>query len=167
MQIEPKQAAKLAGLKKQLEDLAGKGVDVSPEQLVQLVFPVGAQSYDDTGAVTFRRIIFPGKSCAQRRLLDASGGAFTGADGKSLFLLSSFLCADVNSFDGPINLVATPRSSTACYATAIYNLVPNPNIQGAYQDLQITVFTWEPGGKPAPNISVDWRCRLVSWQIIG
>ena len=41
-------------------------------------------------------------------------------------------------------------------------LVPNPNVPGAFNDLQITVFTWKPNGTAAPNVSFDWRCRLLS-----
>ena len=168
MQIEHQQLAKLAELKKQLEGLAGGGIDASPEQLIQLVLAIGAQSYDDGGDVTYRRIFFPqSNSCGQRQLLDSNGSSFSGADGKSVFLLSSFLCSDVNSFAAPVNLLVTPRSATPCYATATYSLVPNPNVPGVFQDLQVSIFTWAPGGTAAPNIAVDWRCRLVSLPIIG
>jgi hypothetical protein len=45
-------------------------------------------------------------------------------------------------------------------------LVPNPNVPGAFSDLQITVFTFKPNGTAAPNVSFDWRCRLLQFQTI-
>jgi hypothetical protein len=167
MPLDAQQNAKIADLKKQLEGLAGGPLDASPELLIQLSFPVGAQTYDDNGAVTFRRIILGGKFCSDLRLLDADGAATTGADGKTTFLLSSFLCATVNAFGAPVNLVATPRSATPCYTTTSYDLVPDPNAPGSFRDLQVTLYAWGPDGKPAPNIAIDWRCRLVSYPIIG
>jgi len=32
--------------------------------------------------------------------------------------------------------------------------------------LQITVFTFKPNGTAAPNVSFDWRCRLLAIQTI-
>jgi hypothetical protein len=164
--MDPQQSTKLAELKKQLEGLAGGQIDVAQEELVQLNFPMCGQTYTPDATVTFRRIILPGKFCSQMRLLDAHGGATTGTDGKGTFLLSGFLCSSVNSFAPPVNLLATPRSATPAYVTSTYTLVPNPNAQGTFQDLEITLFTWGANGKAAPNISVDWRCRLVAFEII-
>jgi hypothetical protein len=45
--------------------------------------------------------------------------------------------------------------------TTTHALVDNGN------DVQITVFAWNAGGAAAPNVSFDWRCRVVSNQIIG
>jgi hypothetical protein len=47
-----------------------------------------------------------------------------------------------------------------------HTLVPNPGAPGSFSDLQIVVSTWGANGQPAPNISFDWRCRLLSFQII-
>lgn len=167
MPLDDQQRAKIADIKKQIEELAGGPVQVSPEQVVQFSFPVCAQTYNDDGTVTFERIIVGGKYCSQLRLLDADGAATTGADGKATFLLSSYLCATANSFAAPVNLVATPRSTTPCYVTTSYDLVPYPNPPGGFRDLQVTLFAWGPDGKPASNITIDWRCRLVAYQIIG
>ena len=45
-------------------------------------------------------------------------------------------------------------------------LVPNQSVPGAFSDLQITVFTFKPNGTAAPNVSFDWRCRLLQFQTI-
>jgi hypothetical protein len=164
MELDTQTAGKLDNLKKQLEDLAGREIDASREQLIQLNFAVGAQTYDNNGDVTSRSIIFPNKSCAIRRLLDASGSSTTEANGKVTFLLSGFLCASVNSFAAPVNLVATPRAETPCYVTTSYSFVPNSS---SPTDLQITLAAWHPNGTAAPKVGIDWRCRLVSIQIIG
>lgn len=168
MDIDPKNAAKLKQLKKQLDDLAGKNLDVSAEQLIHFIFPIASQSIDDPGTVTFQRIFFPfpGKSCSQMRLLDVAGNSSTGDDGKRVFLLSDFLCSTNNAFAAPVSLVATPRSASPCYATTTLTLVPNPALPTSFSDVQITVFAWNPNGSPAPGVSIDWRCRLPSFEII-
>ena len=166
MGIDTKKASQLDKLRKDLQDIAGKEVDISPDRLINFIFPIASSSFDDPGDVTFERIFFPGKSCSPMRLLDVAGNSSTAADGKRVFLLSDFLCSTNNSFAAPVNLVATPRSTSPCYATTTLNLVPNPSAPNFFSDVQITVLSWSPNGSPAPNISVDWRCRLVSFQII-
>ena len=100
------------------------------------------------------------------KLLDVAGNSGTLSDGKRTFLLSDFLCSTNNSFAAPVNLVATPRATSPCYATSTLTLVQNPTLPSAFSDVQITIFTWAPNGSPAPSVSVDWRCRLVQFDII-
>jgi hypothetical protein len=166
MEIDTKKAAKLEQLKKQLDDIAGRDVDVSADKALHFIFPIASQSYDDNGVVTYQRIFFPSKSCAQRRLLDVAGSSVTADDGKRVFLLTDFLCSTVNAFDAPVNLVVTPRSTTPFYVTTEYTLVQNPSLPTSFSDLQITVLSWNPNGSPAPGVAFDWRCRLISYPII-
>jgi hypothetical protein len=166
MEIDAALSAKLAELKKQLEGISGQKIDASPEQLFPLFFRVSLASSED-GTILSRGLIFPGTSCSQAsalpaNLLDVSSRSTTGADGKAVFLLSNFICSTVNSFAEPVNVVVTPNAATPCYATMTHVLVPKPNAPGVFNDLQITVFTWTPNGTVAPNISFDWRCRLLS-----
>jgi hypothetical protein len=119
-----------------------------------------------------RNVIFPGKSCTQAStlpasFLDVSSSSSTDASGRQVFLLTDFICSTANSFGAPVTLVVTPFARTPCYATMTHTLVPNPSAPGSFNDLQIAVFTWDANGQPAPNISFDWRCRLLSFQIIG
>jgi hypothetical protein len=116
--------------------------------------------------VTHRRIIRPGKSCTDARLMDVTGQAVTAGNGAVTFLLSSFICADVLSVLPPVNLVATPVSAKPFLATTQVKLVPNPTVPGAFSDLEITLLAWSPGGSPAPDVAIDWRCRLVEVEII-
>jgi hypothetical protein len=155
----------LKELRRQLDELAGKQVDVSDDNLIHFTFPIASSSVED-GSVTFERIIFPGKTCSQMQLLDVAGDSTTGGNGQRAFRLSDFLCSTLNSFAAPVTLVATPRATTPCYVTTSLTLVPNPALPGTFTDVQITLFTWQPAGTPAPGISVDWRCRLVSFPII-
>ena len=166
MDIDPRKARLLKDLRKQLNELAGRQIEVSDEHLIHFIFPIASSSVDDAGVVTFERIFFPGKSCSQMRLLDVAGNSTTGDDGQRTFLLSDFLCSTDNSFAAPVNLVATPRSTSPCYTTTSLTLVPNPALPNTFKDVQITAFSWAPNGAPAPGISVDWRCRLVQFQII-
>jgi hypothetical protein len=170
MEIDDKLLKKLAELKKQLEGISGQKIDASPEQLISLFFRVSLLSSED-GVIMSRSFIFPGKSCSQAsalpaNLFDVSSRSSTGADGKAVFLLSDFICSTINSFAEPVNVVVTPNATTPCYATMTHVLVPNPNVPGAFNDLQITVFTFKPNGTAAPNVSFDWRCRLLSIQTI-
>jgi hypothetical protein len=149
-----------AEVKKQLEAMAGQEVDITPDQIAILQFPLGA--HDITEGVVASRIIFPPrKICTPSPLLDASGAAFTGAAGNVTFLLSNVICLPpVRSLAEPVNLLATAHSTTPFYVTTTHTLV-------AGTDVQITLFAWDPKGNPAPNVSVHWRCRVVSNQIIG
>src|SRR5256885_521132 len=148
MEIDAKLSAQLAELKKQLEHISGHKIDASPEQLIPLFFRVSLLTSED-GTVMSRSFIFPGKTCTQASAIQASLFDFTsrsttGTDGKLTFLLSNFICSTNNSFGEPVNVVVTPNSSTPCYATMTHSLVPNPSAPGAFNDLQINVFTWKP-----------------------
>jgi hypothetical protein len=143
---------------------SGKHLDLSVEKLINFIFPVASHDYQN-GEVTFQHIFLPGKSCSNMRLLDVAGNSSTADDGKHAFLLSVCICTQ-NLFAAPVNLVATPRSEKPCYTTTMLNLVPSPTWPGFFSDVQITVFTWSPNGSPAPNVSVDWRCRLPWPEII-
>jgi hypothetical protein len=171
MEDEATTSAKLAELRQHLENISGQQIDASDEQLLQLFFRVSLSSYED-GTIMSRSIIFPGKSCTQASalpasFLDVSSSASTDATGQRTFLLTDFICSTLNSFAAPVSLLVTPNTQTPCYATMTHTLVPDPNAPGRFNDLQFTVFTWNANGRPAPNISFDWRCRLLSFQIIG
>ncbi|HEY1502249.1 MAG TPA: hypothetical protein VGF88_21915 [Acidobacteriaceae bacterium] len=152
-------------LKKQLEAITGEKVNIPDDLIRQLRWPVGAHNYSD-GDVLWRSIFFPaGKSCVDSTLLDASGSSTTGASGAVTFPLSSVLCEQVY-LAAPINVQATVRMATPAFLTMTYALVPVPNYPGTYTDLNITVYTWDANGKPAPNVDFDWRCRVVSIPVI-
>src|SRR6516162_6365882 len=170
MSIDPEMARKLAELKKQLEEVTGREIDASPEQLAIFAFPVGSAFYaaaHESAEVLWRRIIFPGKFCvAPVRLLEASGRSTTGSDGKSVFLLSVFICSGANEFSEPVYLLATPHVATACYMTMTHEIIPRDPPSPPFNDVRITAYSWAPNGIAAPNISFDWRCRVPSAEII-
>jgi hypothetical protein len=153
--------------RKQLESIAGTNIE--PEQLIRFRFPVGTFDYQ-SGSIAWQNLIIfpqPGLSCTDASLLDASGLTTTGANGQVTFLLSQFVCLPlVRAFAAPINVVATARSSSPFFLTATLTLVPDPNNAASNNDVQITLYAWDAAGKPAPSVSVDWRCRLVSLPII-
>jgi hypothetical protein len=65
MVLDPQLTTKLAELKKQLEGIAGREVDLSVAQLRLGIFPLAASTYladhdaDNDAWVTYERIIFP------------------------------------------------------------------------------------------------------------
>ena len=62
--------------------------------------------------------------------------------------------------------MATPFSARPVSVTTQYKLVPDPTVAGAFIDLEITLMAWSSGGSPAPEVVIDWRCRLVEVDII-
>jgi hypothetical protein len=156
-----------AEVKKQLEALAGREIDVSGEQLLKLWFPAGASSYGE-GSVTWKSVFIAGKRCDPATILDASGTSFTGSNGTRVFLLSEFVCfAQVNILAEPINVVATPRASTPSFLTMTHQLVKADGATNYQDDVSISVFTWDANGAAAPNVAFAWRCRVVSVPVIG
>ena len=155
---------KMAELKKQLEALAGHEIDASPQQIIKFRYPVSSSTSAD-GSTTWRSIFFPGKSCSDANLLDVDGAGWTGANGQQTFLLSDVLCWSSFVFAYPANVVATARGGSPFFLTTDYHTVgPAPGTLNT--DLQITVYAWQPGGAPAPGVSYDWRCSVVSVPII-
>jgi hypothetical protein len=167
MEKKPAKAVDPAEVKKQLEALAGQKIDIPEDQIAIFRWPVGAHDYVD-GTVLWRSIIFPGQNCIASTLLDGSGVTATGANGQVTFLLSSFICLPlVRSLAEPVNVLATPRTTTPVFVTATHILVLDPNNPHSYNDVQITVYSWDTNVALAPGVPFDWRCRLVSNQIIG
>ena len=156
----------LQALRKQLEAAAGKKIDIADDLLLQFRWPVSTYSYSD-GEVLWRTIFFPlpGKSCVESTLLDVSGSGTTGADGTVTFLLKNYYCDALYLF-APVNLEATVRGTSAAFLTMTYTLLAEPASSPYYDDLSVTVYTWDANGKPAPNVDFDWRCRVVSSPII-
>ena len=165
--------AKLVKLRTQLEEIEGRKIDASPEQLISLVFPIASHTYlalhqsDNDAWVTKRRFIFPIPICTDSRLLDSSGLFATGTDGKLVFRLRSLLCGrdDIAQFDEPVNILATPQGQQPHYVTIAHQLIRDPNLP-FFTDVEITASTWNPDGTPAPIVPFYWRCRVVADSII-
>jgi hypothetical protein len=151
-------------VRKQLEAATGKKIDVPDDLILHFRWPVSAYTFTE-GDVLWRNILFPpGKSCVDSTLLDLSATGWTDASGSVTFLLSSYYC-DALDLAAPVNLEATVRGTSPAFPTVTYTLVQPPN-SSYYNDLSITVYTWDANGKPAPNVEFDWRCRVVSIPII-
>jgi hypothetical protein len=162
MENKQEKLPKAEEVKKQLEALAGRDLHVPADQLLRLWYPAGAYSYTD-GNACWRSVlpIIPGKSCSGANLLDVSGVNETADNGQLVFPISAVVCfTDAYALNEPINVLVTPRSSSPCFATQTHALI-NSNT-----DVQITVYTWDANGNPAPNVAFDWRCRVVYEPII-
>jgi hypothetical protein len=156
-----KKPANPVDVQKQLETIVGHKIEVTAEQIKTFRYAVGAHDYTD-GTILWISIIFPGRSCIPSTLLDASGVSSSGTDEKRVFLLSDFVrLPQLRSLAEPINVLATARSTSPFFLTTAHALVNNAT------DAEITVFAWDAKGAPAPNVAFDWRCRVVSNQIIG
>jgi hypothetical protein len=154
----------LAELKRQVGDLTGEQQPLTDQQIINLIHPVSAQTVTN-GSVTFSGIILPQKFCRDFDLLDVTGQVATAGNGRVTFPLSAFICSPLN-YVPPVNLVATPFSSRPVYVTTQYKLVPSSASPGVFSDLEITLLAWLPSGSPAPEVVIDWRCRMVLANII-
>ena len=146
---------------KDVEAVDGDKLPLTAAERITFVRPVASSTISD-GTTTLRSLFvgFPNR-CVQSKLLDVTGIAASGSDGKSSFRLTSFLCPEGNfRFGFPVNVVATPLSATPCFPTLVHTLVNN----GA--DVEIQVSTWDADGAAAPNVSFDWRCRVELVNII-
>lgn len=154
-----------AGVKKQLEAIAEKKLDVTEEQVKFLRWPVGA--HDVTDGTVLWKGLFHGQTCVPSPLLDGSGVSSSGASGQVTFLLSSFVCLPlVRSLAEPVNLLATARSANPFFVTLTHKMVADPNSPQSFNDVEITAYVWDANGAPAPGVAFDWRCRVVSYPII-
>ena len=146
---------------KNVEAVDDSKLTLTAAERITLLRPVAASTISD-GSTTLRSLFvgLPNR-CVASKLLDVTGIAASGTDGKSRFRLLSFLCPEGNfHFGFPINVIATPLSTTPRFLTLVHTLVNN----GA--DVEIEVSTWDATGEPAPNVSFDWRCRVELVNII-
>ena len=152
-------------LKRQLEKLAGRDIDLTSEALRVSLFHVTSTYNFESGNVASQSIFLPGIRCRQTNLLDAGGVVGTGSDGKRTFLLSEFVCLPQDRLLAePVNIVATARTDKPVFVTTQHTLVDPTDFRRS--NVQITIFSWTAAGDPAPNVAVDWRCRVVSEIII-
>jgi hypothetical protein len=170
---KPKQPAKTAEIKKQVETIVGHEIDPGVERLVKFFYPSGSyaifggQIESESIHACWRRIYpFPNKVCSiVPTLLEATGVLSTLADGKRVFHVSDVMCPQgegVSFGSGePINVVATPLGESRIFLTMTYLLIPQGPDPLVHPDVQMTVFAWNPDGSPAPNVMFDWRCRAV------
>ena len=167
-----KKETKAVELKAALEAFAGNKIDATNEEVEQsilkLIVPISTYAFTSGGEIVSRNIvIFVPRSCVQSELLDVSGVAVTGSTGSVTLLLNDFICPnDVGRiYAEPVNIIATPASTTPFYVTATHSLVTVPP-STFVQNVQINIFTWDSKGAPAPNVVVNWRCRLPDFVLI-
>ena len=151
-------------VKRQLEAIAGRELQVEPGLVKFLWFAAGAYDYAD-GQVVWQSVVLPGRHCDHARLLDVSGASYTGPDGKRVILLSDAMCLPQHRLlSEPVNLLATARSEKPCFVTTTHSLInPTDVLQS---DLEITVFSWDATGAAAPNVPFHWRCRVHSATVL-
>jgi hypothetical protein len=160
-------------VKAALEAFAGNQIDATQEQIEEriknLTFPYSTYAFtpSSSGEVVSKNIlVFRPRTCAQSELLDVSSASTTGSTGNVTLLINDFLCpSDVGrGYGEPVNIVATPASTSPFYVTVTHSLIaaapPNP------QNVQINIFAWDTKGAPAPNVVVNWRCRVPTYVII-
>jgi hypothetical protein len=172
MDADTQETAK-AELRKRLEEIAGRELDVSDEQIHSFLWPIASSTYlakhdyDDDAWITSERIIFPQPICTDAKLLDTSGHSVTGSNGQIVFRLRNFLCNrdGIAQFNEPVNLLATPQGTSPSFMTMNHRLIKDPALP-YNTDLEITASAWHPNGNAAPNVGFYWRCRVAADEII-
>ena len=161
-------------IKAALEAFAGNEIDATKQQIEQriknLTFPYSTYAFTpiDVGEVVSRSIlVFLPRSCVSSDLLDVSASATTGSTGSVTLLINDFICPNNvgRVYSEPVNIVATPVSTTPFYVTVTHSLVTTPP-STFVQNVQINIFAWDAKGAPAPNVTVNWRCRMPDFVII-
>jgi hypothetical protein len=170
------------GIKAALEGFAGHEIDASAQQVAQQIrflnVPFSTYSFtpagsvgvtgDNIGQVVSKSIIvvIP-PVCSTSELLDVSGVTVVSSAGGVTLLITNFICPNENSrfYSEPVNIVATAVSSSPIFVTVTHSLVITPPNTSA-TNVQINVFAWDANGAPAPNVTVNWRCRVPTQAII-
>jgi hypothetical protein len=173
MDPDAQETAKRAELKTRLEEIAGRKLDMTDEQLLSLLRPIASSTYlarhdtDDDAWITSERIIFSQPIVTDSRLLDTSGLSVTGSNGQLVFRLRNLIGTrdGIAQFFEPVNLLATPQGTSPLFMTMNHALVKDPT--GTWDtDVEITASAWNPDGTAAAGVRFYWRCRVPADTII-
>jgi hypothetical protein len=172
MDSDAQEAAKRAELKERLEEIAGRELDMTDEQLSSVFRPMTSSAYlgtdykiDDVW-ITSERVINPQPICMDASLLDIGGLSVTGSNGQLVFRLSRFDCQirhGFNQYEEPVILLATPQGTSPFLMTMNHKLIKDDPALLWYNDLEITASSWNPTGKAAANVPFYWRCRVPAY----
>ena len=143
-----------------IEGILGEPVGDEALALIQLFQDVAISTETPSRTTQRSLIVARPNRCTDSRVIDVSGFAQTQANGQVVFKLSSFICPAQEIFSLPINVLATPISQKPVFATVMHKLINNGT------DVEITVFSWDPNGAPAPGVAFNWRCRVEHPHII-
>jgi hypothetical protein len=168
MDADAQEAAKRAELKTALEGIAGRKLDMTNEQLLSGLWPITSSTYlgkhdpDDDAWIASERIVNPQPTSTDSALLDTSGLSVTGDNGQIVFRLNNltgWLRHGFNTYNEPVNLLATPQGTRPFLMTMshkfIYDVIFHLN-----EDVEITACSWNPDGTAAANVHFYWRCRV-------
>ena len=145
---------------KELQGLAER-VAGGPIQVFSFSTRLSVRTADTPAFVQERIPVIDGvnRRCIQFPVVDVSGLAATGADGKMTWRMRDFISpcdAFVREFDRPLSFVATPHSDSPVSLT----IRPSGGPFAPPDDVIVEVFTWDPAGSPAPATVFSWRCRV-------
>lgn len=137
---------------------------------IAVTWPISTNQAGDGQVTHFH--LFLQEFCSNAELLDVAGYGRTGQTGEVELSLNEFHCRDVPAAAGrntlgyrhPVNVIATPRSSSPVLLSATARIGPGDNRP---EDVFITISAWDLGGDPAPNIRFYWRCRVPIVEVIG
>lgn len=174
MEPEAQETAKRAELKTLLEEIAGRELDMTDEQLKLFFWPIASSTYlaqhdTDVDAWTTNEQIIPLRTTVtDSKLVDTSGLSVTGSNGQLVFRLRNLIgprYADgINQFFEPVSLLATPRGTRPFFMTISHTIIQDTS--GTNIDVEITASAWNPDGTAAADVPFYWRCRVPTDSII-
>jgi hypothetical protein len=175
MNPDAQETAKRAELKAGLEEIAGRKLNMTDEQLLSGFWPVASSTYlakhdaDDDAWITSERIAFPPPISMDSALLDTGGLSVTGSGGQIVFRLGNpsggYQRRGFNTYNEPVNLVATPQGTSPLFMTMSHKFVYD-EIYHLNYDVEITACSWKPDGTAAANVHFYWRCRVPTVETI-
>lgn len=155
-----------AHVRKAFEAVLGEELpaEIGDEVVLRIPVAVTARTLTDRASVTSREIGTTGDStkvCAPRAALDVGGTSRTAANGRVKFRLSDYHCLEAIVVFNPVNFVATPQSKVPAFLTSVQTLTGSP-----FDDVSITVFSWDANGNPMQTVSFDWRCFVPFDRVV-
>ena len=149
------------------EDLAAirDGVVERREDLRDVVvisWPIATSHYTEwrQGRKTIFNSLRP-KTCTQQALYTVNGVSRTGQNGTVKLSLNDYHCAgDGAYYELPVILLATARTSSFAVMTAV------PKLSSNARDVELAFASFDPDGRPLPNVSFSWSCVVpAEYQI--
>jgi len=164
--------AESAELRRHLESAVDRipadAVETADE--IAVTWPIATYTVSDSHTTIFHA--FLGTRCVTSSVLDVGAAGVTAADGSAHIRLNDFHCLDsppvaggnTLGYDHPINVVATPRTTTSAHLTVQAEIGPGVNRP---QDVLITVFAWNANGSPLGGVRFNWRCTVPIFSNVG
>lgn len=142
-------------LQRAFSELGGEFSQFHADEVGDVTATLGFHSRNSDSFLTQSSFI-TGKSCTPATTFSICGNGQTDSDGRLEIDLKDFVClldgrAQPERIDAPLYFVATPRKAEPVLLTFTTN------------QTNVTVYSWNTSGEPAPRIRFQWHCCARSF----